>query len=239
MKKSPVLTLLFCAFALLASFVYGIVVMEYQVFPFEQLRALKRVAQSEIPHTQYYELKKSFFDHQKVPDTDVVFVGDSLTDIAEWGEMFPSLVIANRGISTDRTDGVLQRLDTIYNTSAEHAFVMLGVNDFIAGVPVDTTFDNYRFIVETLVEKDMRVYVQSTLHTGKNFAHLNSQIASLNEKLSVLARQFESVVYINLNKKLAPDSVLSDEYSRDGIHLNGVGYKVWKNTISPYLGSDG
>ena len=44
---------------------------------------------------------------------DVVMIGDSLTDGAEWREIFPDQKIVNRGIDSDTTDGVLARLDEI------------------------------------------------------------------------------------------------------------------------------
>ena len=34
---------------------------------------------------------------------------------------------------------------------------------------------------------------------------------------------------------MAPSGELEPRFSRDGIHLNGEGYAVWKTAIMPYL----
>jgi hypothetical protein len=58
----------------------------------------------------YYQHKKQRFESYKTK-ADIVMIGDSITDGAEWHEMFPQLNIVNRGISGDTTVGVLNRLD--------------------------------------------------------------------------------------------------------------------------------
>jgi len=114
--------------ASMLSFTYGVVTVQYKVFPFEQIRSIKQtVSPSPSPrYSDYFYHKKSFFEQHGEHNYDVVFIGDSITDGAEWEDLFPSLKIANRGIGGDRTDGVLKRLDSIYSTSASRAFIMIG-----------------------------------------------------------------------------------------------------------------
>jgi len=75
----------------------------------------------------------SFYEQHGNHDYDIVFIGDSLTDSAEWEDLFPSSNIANRGIGGDRTNGVLKRMNSIYSTNASKAFIMLGINDLKFG----------------------------------------------------------------------------------------------------------
>ena len=63
----------------------------------------------------------------------------------------------------------------------------------------------------------------------------NTKIKALNEQLKKIADANESVTYIDLNIILAKDSFLNADYSRNGIHLNGTGYAVWKNLIENHL----
>lgn len=46
--------------------------------------------------------------------TDVVMIGESITDGAEWREVFPNVAIVNRGINGDKCAGVL-KADTLGN----------------------------------------------------------------------------------------------------------------------------
>jgi lysophospholipase L1-like esterase len=164
-----------------------------------------------------------------------VFIGDSITDYAEWQELFPSIRIANRGIGNDRTDGVIKRLESIYSTSASKAFIMIGTNDFAYGMNINDVYGNYKSIVSKLVDHGMEVYIQSTILVGKRHEYLNKRIMALNERLRKFANQTNLVTYIDLNVGLAQDSLLKTTYSRDDVHLNGDGYAIWKELIKSYI----
>lgn len=227
-------------FAIFAfSFLHGALTTRYKIFPFEQLRTIKNLLaptpKTSPTYSDYFYNKKSFFEQHGEQDYDVVFVGDSITDGAEWEDLFPSLKIANRGIAGDRTDGVLKRMDSIYSTKAEKAFIMIGINDFSAGAEVSDVFENYKIIANNLASHGMRPHVQSTILAGKRRAELNTKIRALNEKLKEMAAANEAIIYIDLNVGLAKGSALDSKYSRDDVHLNGSGYAVWKDSIKIYL----
>lgn len=219
------------------SFLYGVITVEYKIPPFDQLKAIKQLM-SPSPgssYSDYFYNKKSFFEQHGGHQYDVVFIGDSITDEAEWEDLFPSLNIANRGISGDRTDGVLKRMDSIYSTNARKAFIMIGTNDIAGGTEVNDVVENYKSIINNLVAHGMQTYVQSTILAGNHEAARNRKIMALNEQLKKMADEYKSFTYIDLNKGLARDSVLDSKYSRDDIHLNGSGYSVWKDIIKSYL----
>ena len=52
----------------------------------------------------------------------------------------------------------------------------------------------------------------------ENFAHTNALIT-----------------YVDLNEALSNGSYLNEEYSNDALHLNGKGYELWRDMISPYI----
>lgn len=238
MRSRNTLVIVVCV-SMMFSFIYGVVTVKYQIFPYEQLRAIKQIA-SPIPsqnttYSDYFYHKKTFFEQHGGHEYDVVFIGDSITDGAEWEDLFPSLKIANRGIGGDRTDGVLKRLDSIYSTNARKAFIMIGINDFASGKEVNDVIKNYKSIIGKLIDHKMQVYIQSTILAGKRRKYLNIKIIALNNLLKKIAEETESVTYIDLNVGLAKASLLDSMYSRDDVHLNGVGYAVWKNLIKRYL----
>lgn len=164
--------------SMIFSFLYGVITVQYKIFPFDQLRAIKQlVSPSPSPspspsYSDYFYQKKSFFEQHGGRQYDVVFIGDSITDGAEWEDLFPSLKIANRGIGGDRTDGVLKRMDSIYSTNARKAFIMIGINDFGGGAEVNDVVENYKSIISNLVAHGMQTYVQSTILAGNRKAEL-------------------------------------------------------------------
>jgi lysophospholipase L1-like esterase len=224
---------------LLMAFAYGMIAAHYRVFPFEQLRALKQLVRpsrepdAQQPSAQYI-YKKSFFEEHG-QRADIVMIGDSLTDAAEWHELFPGRKIANRGIYGDSTAGVLERLDSILATKAGKAFIMLGINDIVAGVDVETIAENYRSIVEQLAGHGMRPYIQSTLLAAENYEQHNASVLELNRLLKKIADENDAVTYIDLNGDLAQDALLNARYTVDGVHLNGLGYTIWLDRIKEYI----
>ena len=78
----------------------------------------------------------------------------------------------------------------------------------------------------------MDVHIQSVLLTGKE--HRNQKIKQLNRMLNDYAVG-NGHSFIDLNLVLSEEGFLSPRYTNDGLHLNGLGYKVWGEHISAYL----
>jgi lysophospholipase L1-like esterase len=236
MKSKKLVVFAICS-GMLFSFYQGMMTIKYKAFPYNQLQAIKRaLGMKPSPgRSGFYQDKTSFFEKHGWTGFDVVFIGSSRTGGAEWQEMFPSIKVANRGISGDRADGVMDRLESIYSTSASKAFIMLGLNDISRGKSVEEVFDVYRKIVDKLVEYGMHVYVQSSILSGKRREYLNNSLIALNENMRMFANKNDSVTYIDINVGLTRDSLLNAIYTRDGTHLNGDGYAVWKKLIKTYI----
>ena len=227
---------------MLLSYSYGVATLQYKVFPYAQLTMIKRALINSSGTTysdyyfysDYYLLRKSFFE-QYGQKADVVMIGDSITDGAEWEDLFPTLRIANRGITGDTSYGILNRMDSIYSTEARKAFLMFGINDILAGTPVEKVFANYKSIVMGLKERGICPYIQSCIFVGNSIENINSNIISLNGHLKKLAMD-ESIVFIDLNSVLAKNGRLDTMFSSsDGVHLNVDGYAVWYDIIKPYM----
>jgi lysophospholipase L1-like esterase len=197
--------------------------------------------QSEAGPSSYWEEKKSFFDTFGTY-ASIVMVGDSLTDGAEWREMFPGVAVVNRGVDGDTTAGVLHRMDAITSTRARKAFVMIGINDFKEGRTVDAVFNDYRGIVSRLNEGGMKVFVQATVMCNEAKAGwisctaIQGRIRELNGRLAGLASA--RVTFIDINAGLAGAGGLKPELTHDGVHLNGEGYRIWRDEISKFVLAD-
>jgi lysophospholipase L1-like esterase len=173
-------------------------------------------------------------------NADVVMIGDSLTDGAEWAELFPRQRIVNRGIDSDTTDGVLARLDDILAARPRQAFLMIGINDFAdLQRDVDAVFADYRAIVSKLERAGVQVVVQSTLPCNaakaawKSCAALLGRIGQLNARLATLGSG--NVRFVDLRPVLAAGGGLGDAFTYDGVHLNGAGYRRWQRAIAPLM----
>lgn len=183
----------------------------------------------------YYLHKKSQFEMLEQNDKyKTVMIGDSITDGGLWNELLNNDLIQNRGIAGDTTDGVLDRLNST-NKNLNQAFIMIGINDFFQEKSVDYVFSNYLKIIENLQQKGIKVYIQSTLFVGdEKPSKYNEKVEVLNEKLKSYAKE-NKLTFIDLNKILAPNKTLKNEYSNDDLHLNGKAYNLWTQEIKKYF----
>jgi len=175
----------------------------------------------------------------------IVFLGDSLTDFCEWSELLGVPVI-NRGISGDTTADVLSRLDTVLTVHPSSVFLMVGINDAVKGVSVESAAQNYRQIIQHIRASSPNtiIYAESVLPVYSPMANLrvgrgrgpgiNEWVRAMNQQISSLAEN-KSVFFVDLRDDLAQGEELNPRYSADGVHLNGAGYEVWKHKISPFL----
>ncbi len=194
--------------------------------------------QAQPERSPYWRERSSLF--RTLPRHEVVMIGDSLTDGAEWAELFPGQDIANRGIDSDTSDGVLARLDDILAGKPRQAFLMIGINDFADGQrEVDAVFASYSAIVGRLERAGVRVVVQSTLPCNeakgqwKSCASINGKIARLDARLATLASA--RVAFVDLRPALAAGGQLDGDLTFDGVHLNGEGYRRWQRAIAALM----
>jgi len=237
-------------FVVIIAYGYGLITVKYHIFPYRQLRSIKHIVipgNKKNPRAEhgliagkpkhpklYYLEKKSFFEING-KKADIVMIGDSITDHADWDELFPNISIVNRGISGDTTEGVLLRMASIYSANAKKAFIMIGINDLSKKIPISKILSNYEGIVVRLKQHGILPYIESVLPVGNTHAYLNENVVKLNSKLKELSKK-ENVVFIDLDKVFAQNGMLNPIYSsKDDIHLNGEGYFVWKNSIKKFI----
>lgn len=171
----------------------------------------------------------------------IVFLGDSITDEGEWVELLKNCDVQNRGISSDTTEFVLNRLDAIVEAQPKKIFLMIGINDIINyNKSLEEVLINYKAILTKLQKQTpkTKVFIQSVLPVNNQITRYykdNSNILKLNSKLQELSKDF-SYQYIDLFSYLADSkNQLDIKYTSDGLHLNGQGYLIWAKAIEKYV----
>jgi len=182
----------------------------------------------------YYQHKVSQFQQlSKQANKNIVMIGDSITDRGLWSELTNRNNIINRGISGDTTSGVLNRLNNL-NLNLQQAFIMIGINDLLRGQSIEYIFDNYKKIIIKLKDIGIKPVIQSTLYIRSNTKTINQKVEKLNNLLCEYAKR-NKIQFIDLNIKLAPNNILLEKYSLDGLHLNGKGYIEWSKILQNNL----
>lgn len=97
--------------------------------------------------------------------SDIVFLGNSIINGAEWGELFRNRYVKKRGILGDIAEGVYDRLGTITGGKSGKIFLLIGVNDVDRGTAADTIVKHIEKIVRQIKAETPRtkIYIQSLL----------------------------------------------------------------------------
>jgi len=182
-----------------------------------------------------YVQRSTQFDMLPVRDTDIVFVGDSITARFEWDEYFTDYTVANRGIDSDVTEGVYNRLDTIVSQTPEKIFLMIGINDIRQQIPPEATLSYYEKILDELMLSlpDCEIYVQSVLPVHTSTGINNTDVQSLNTSIEDLANR-KGLTYLDIYSAVV-DEENNFTYTADGVHPTGEGYSVWTGIVEQHL----
>lgn len=172
-----------------------------------------------------------------------IFIGDSLTDGAEWSALFRNPAFMNFGISSDGTAGLLQRLPEVVKRQPKKLFLMIGINDLAKGMSVDSVYRNISLALKYINQHSSatQVYVQSLLPVNDQFKSFRSHTAKGNAVLelnALLAKGAKDVKYsyLNLHSSFSDEKgQLKSDFTNDGLHLKGAGYALWAHLIYPQL----
>jgi lysophospholipase L1-like esterase len=160
----------------------------------------------------------------------IAFLGDSLTHVARWDLMFPGVATRNFGISGERSEHLLARLEPLVRLKPQKIFVLIGSNDLTGDVPIDEIASNVDKLLEQLRTRlpECTLYLQGVMPRARAYAE---RIRALNGRYAAIAQQ-RQLVFIDLFP-LFDDGTgqLRAEYTADSLHLVGAGYAVWRERI--------
>jgi len=188
-----------------------------------------------IEYKPIYESLNSEFSQNKI-----VFIGDSITYRFPWHEAFSGQAI-NRGIGSDTTFGILNRLDDIAKLNPKIVLVMAGINDLSMidksreRERVKEVLENYKKIIIFFKNNGTPIIVQSVLYT-KNGDSVNILVKEFNANLKSECASM-GVTFLDLNQILFGNNkpVQYELFLQDGVHLNNNAYLLWVSAIKSKL----
>ncbi|MDE6451107.1 MAG: sialate O-acetylesterase [Odoribacter sp.] len=195
-------------------------------------------------YTTFYYQRATLFEELPVTSKDIIFLGNSITNGGEWGELFGNKHVKNRGISGDICMGVYDRLQPILKGKPAKIFLLIGINDLSRGTSADTIVSQIARITRKIKgdSPKTKLYLQSILPVSDHYKMFGNHtkhwqvVGEINEKLRDLAKR-ECMVYIDLYSRFVDPVTgkMKTEYSNDGLHLLGKGYKLWVEIVRPYV----
>jgi lysophospholipase L1-like esterase len=193
-----------------------------------------------------YQREIDMFNLNKLKQADIVMLGNSLTEGANWNELLGRLSVVERGITSDMLEGYAYRMNYVYNLKPKICFICGGLNDIFNWVPVDQIYETYIKIFSDLKTRKIIPVFQYTVFVGKDLMKSqnitletikgrNEEVTKLNRLLSDYAKK-NNIDFINLNTRLtAVDGLLRSEFTWDGIHFKASAYKIWAEEVDKVL----
>lgn len=195
-------------------------------------------------YSTFYHQRVTLFEELPVTHSDIIFLGNSITNGGEWAELFRNPRVKNRGISGDIAEGVYDRLGAVTKGKPKKIFLLIGINDVARGTAADTIVKRIEKIVRRIKEETPRtkIYIQSLLPVNDGFGKFGGHtsrgnvVLEVNRQLVQMTKN-EAVVYIDLYShfKNRDDEKLNPIYTNDGLHLLGKGYILWKKIVEKYI----
>lgn len=186
---------------------------------------------------------ESFNERVKQGNVDLIFLGDSITQGWEgagknvWTEFYGQRNAVNLGISGDRTQHVLWRLDhgNIDGISPKLAVLMIGTNNSAANSSQQIAA-GVQAIVEKLKARlpQTKVLILAIFPRGADASDPRRKVnEGASGQMSKLA-DGKQVYFLDIGKGfLAADGTLSKEVMPDLLHLNEKSYRIWAESIEP------
>ncbi|HPO14360.1 MAG TPA: DUF1080 domain-containing protein [Candidatus Hydrogenedentes bacterium] len=188
------------------------------------------------------ERHASMNDRVKQGNVDMIFIGDSITHgwegegKAVWDQYYAGRNAVNLGISGDKTEHVLWRLDNgnIAGISPKLAVIMIGTNNFDSNT-AEQIGEGLQAIINKLRNQLPQTKIlllaifPRTPKPGPDREKL-AQASAIAAKLA----DGNMVHYMDIGRAfLEADGTLPPEIMPDFLHPNAKGYQIWADAIEP------
>lgn len=208
---------------------------------------MEKVIYQAYPHF-YKKMLEFLKENEVINECDVCFVGDSLTEMMDIS-YFKDYKCVNRGISSDKSAGILMTLDDrVIATRPKTIFMLIGSNDICDGYTIKQIESNIKDIISYCKEKLVGVkFIVSTVlppcyyhanHVEQIYPECRDilRIKALNEVILSLKDEHNKIEVFDGYKVLADNNdSLSLDDTLDGVHLTKKAYDKLQSKIIEIL----
>ena len=198
-----------------------------------------------VPRNEWLTHFAHNLERTRQGNVDLIFDGDSITDGWQssgrevWAKNYGKLHAADFGISGDRTEHLLWRLDKgqVAGLHPKMVALMIGTNNTGSNTAaqiaegVTAIVHEYQRLCPDAVILLQAVFPRSEKPTDP----VRAKVKEINALLTKLG-DGKKVVYIDFGDKfLQPDGTLSREIMPDFLHPDAKGYEIWAEAIRPEI----
>lgn len=176
---------------------------------------------------------------------ELVFDGDSITDGWQgrgkevWAKNFADRRAFDFGISGDRTQHVLWRLDKgqVDGLDPKLVAIMIGTNN-LGSHSAEQIAEGITAVVKEYQKRcpNAVILLQGVFPRAQSPQDpARAKIKDINQRISALG-DGQKVIYVDFGDKfLEPDGTMSAEIMPDFLHPSAKGYEIWAEAIKPIV----
>ena len=177
------------------------------------------------------------FKVHPVTSENIVFYGNSITNMHEWWEAFGDAKVLNRGVNGAESPIMLQHLEAVLAGKPSKIFFMMGTNDLGTkglNTPAQVA-KNVRIALMRCAKESpqTQVFFQSILPCRSTGVKNAADIPVTNDSIQKICKEM-GVTYVDLYDDLK--DIPTNKISKDALHLTMAGYRIWCNKIASYVG---
>lgn len=178
---------------------------------------------------------------------NIVFLGDSITEIYPIDEIYDSYQINNSGVSGYTTNDILDRMNgMLYSYNPTKVILLIGTNDIAGDISKEKqedTTDNIKKICDEIKKNrpNAKIYIESIYPVNRNMRkdmvaeRTNEVIQNMNKDIKEYCDK-ENLTYINMYDELTDENGNFDEkYTYDGLHPSTLGFAKITKVLMPYV----
>ena len=178
------------------------------------------------------------------PEGSILFIGNSITDMHCWPEIFTKedgtyLPIVNRGNSGTYSTEQSDNLESYLKNQPKKVFMMIGTNDLATSGGLAFSPEQLLAYVKSIVARielrcpETKIYLYSILKNNTS-NRVEATWLEANSQIKAFAETDTRVTYIDIYDKLA-NVASGGVWSYDNLHLTAASYKLWADELCPYL----
>ena len=196
----------------------------------------KQIVQREDINSNLIKFKNSrieSFIKSPILSSDILIIGDSISEYGEWSEYMNNCRIKNRGIGGETSSGLKEWFSTLAEREPAEIILLIGINNFKSGISlqkINGYLNDITFICKH-TSKKTTMNIVSILPINepmaRGFIHCkNSDLININKQLKTITNKFDNVEYIDAFKNMLnkESEQLDPSYTIDGVHLTYDGY---------------
>lgn len=200
----------------------------------------------QIGATEPFRLHRyDMFHALPVRSTDIVMMGNSITDMPNWPEFFNGAQgrVINRGNSGGFSYEMLANIESVLVGKPAKIFMKIGTNDLggSTGTPASIAANVRQCVERCKAESpETEFYIESIIPAYNQGIKTPQTIAEANRLLKAIADEDENdkCFFVELNSLFGGAvTSLPSNCTLDNLHLSAGGYKIWCDAIVGNMGA--